>query len=309
MKKTIGYFVCSNGYGHFVRTLNICKHLQTDYNITIYCEKYQYDKFKPDLECTFKFYDRPNIRWDDNDNATVRYSEWLVDIKDEFSKYDHTISDNLLTILSYRPDTIIIGSFLWGDVYKNILPEENIITVDEQLMLVQYRPTIVTNKYVETGYLKKYGNKIGFGWGCEDKPKNIWGESDHFVLVEPSLDYLPTYKKVFKKIKTKIKNTYSTSINKTDNCTYIIRPGVGMLTHCVENYIPIIALYDENDSKEIIELSKRVEELGIGKSVNISKEIDYSNLLTPVNNDIYNKVSFEKNGYLNIAQFLKNKLQ
>ena len=80
-----------------------------------------------------------------------------------------------------------------------------------------------------------------------------------------------------------------------------------MLTHCIENYIPVIALYDESDSIEIVELAKRVEDLGIGTSINIQKEFDISKIFINLDNTIYNKLNFEKEGYKNIANFLNNK--
>jgi hypothetical protein len=80
-----------------------------------------------------------------------------------------------------------------------------------------------------------------------------------------------------------------------------------MLTHCVENFIPVVSLYDEDDSIEIVELAKRVEELGIGTSINIQKEFDISKIFINLDNTIYNKLNFEKEGYKNIANFLNNK--
>ena len=69
---------------------------------------------------------------------------------------------------------------------------------------------------------------------------------------------------------------------------------------------PIIALFSEKDSIEIIELANKVEELGIGKKVNIdSKNISFENLITYDNNDIYKKVILEKEGYKKIANYLK----
>jgi len=78
-----------------------------------------------------------------------------------------------------------------------------------------------------------------------------------------------------------------------------------MLTHCIENYIPIIALYDNNDSNEIIELAKKVDKLGIGFSHNVNKSFNIKKLINNTSNDIYNRVSFEKEGYKNIAQYIK----
>ena len=37
----IGIYVCSNGYGHFHRMLQVCTHLPF-HEFDFYCEKYQY---------------------------------------------------------------------------------------------------------------------------------------------------------------------------------------------------------------------------------------------------------------------------
>ena len=47
MKKKLAIFVCSNGLGHFSRVLKITKYLTSVYDVDIYCEKFQYEKFNP----------------------------------------------------------------------------------------------------------------------------------------------------------------------------------------------------------------------------------------------------------------------
>ena len=79
-----------------------------------------------------------------------------------------------------------------------------------------------------------------------------------------------------------------------------------MITHCIENNIPIVALYSEKDSSEIIELADKVEKLNIGFKQNIAKKFNIKKYNNLMNKDIYNKVTFDKNGYKNIANYLKN---
>ena len=45
----IGIYVCSNGYGHFHRMLQVCTHLPFC-EIDIHCERYQYNRFKPNQD-------------------------------------------------------------------------------------------------------------------------------------------------------------------------------------------------------------------------------------------------------------------
>ena len=321
MKKSIAFFSCSNGLGHFSRVLKISKYLANDFEITIYCEKFQYDKFKPNLKAKFIFYTVPNIRWDEtlskNEIDFENYIKWCSTYGPESLKYDKVISDNVVGLLEYREDIILSGSFLWADVFEHKFGKNTLSDFDNNL-LDKFNPLSFTNKYVEIGKLKNYKNKVQFGWGCDYKPYKEWGEGKYFVLCPPSLDYLPKYERVISKFgqgipftgniqRRDFKYDISWNINTTENCTFLIRPGVGMLTHCVENYIPVVALYSDKDSIEIIELAEQVEILNIGKKINIDdKNLKFKDIFTTNNNTIYNKVTFEKDGYKNIANYLKN---
>ena len=86
------------------------------------------------------------------------------------------------------------------------------------------------------------------------------------------------------------------------------RPGLGIITHCVENHIPLIALYDDKDSTEIKELAQIVEDLNIGFKQNVSESFYSSKFNLLKDNSIYMYNKFEKEGYKQIASFLKKKL-
>ncbi len=309
MKKKLAFFVCSNGLGHFSRVLKISKYLTSVYDVDIYCEKFQHDKFKPNSNAKFIFYQLSNIKWDEalttNQVDSERYHKWCALYGPASLKYDIVISDNIVGLLRYRTDIILSGSFLWKDVFYSKFKENKITEFDTEL-IEKFNPLILTNKYVETGSLKMYNNKKGFGWGCDIKKNSTWDVSKKIVLAKPSLNYLDSYNNFLNKIDSLNLNfKIETSVHKTANCTFIIRPGVGMLTHCIENNIPIVALYDTNDSTEIIELAKRVDSLGIGYSHNISKGFDIKKFTDNTSNTIYNKVKFEKEGYKKIAEFIK----
>lgn len=312
MKKTLAFFTCSNGLGHFSRILKISEYLQNDFDITIYCEKFQHDKFNPKLNVSFEFYIMSNIRWDrtllNNEVDFETYVKWCSIYGPKSLKYDIAVSDNIVGLLRYRKDTILSGSFLWKDIFEDKFKNNKLSSFDSEL-IEKFKPTILTNKYAEVGSLKEYNKKQQFGWGCKHNPPGYWGEGSNIVLGIPSLNYLPEYKKFmldFAMYLEKNNISFTWNVKKDHGTTFVIRPGVGMLTHCVENYIPVIALYSKKDSVEIIELANKVEELGIGKKINIdSKNISFENLITYNNNDIYKKVILEKEGYKKIADYLK----
>ena len=312
MKKTLAFFTCSNGLGHFSRILKISEYLQNDFDITIYCEKFQHDKFNPKLNVSFEFYIMSNIRWDstllNNEVDFETYVKWCSIYGPKSLKYDIAVSDNIVGLLRYRKDTILSGSFLWKDIFEDKFKNNKLSSFDSEL-IEKFKPTILTNKYAEVSSLKEYNKKQQFGWGCKYNPPGYWGEGSNIVLGIPSLNYLPEYKKFmldFAIYLEKNNINFTWNVKKDRGTTFLIRPGVGMLTHCVENHIPVIALYSKKDSVEIIELANKVEELGIGKKINIdSKNISFENLITYNNNDIYKKVKLEKEGYKKIADYLK----
>ena len=201
--KKVSYFVCTNGYGHFVRMMRICKHLSNKFKIDVYCSERQYNKFKPNLNVNFKFYSTDNIRWDkimqNNSPLEKEYFDWLEEYGKIAAQYDLVLSDNLVTLLKYNINTIIIGSFLWKDVLEDKFPGNKISKLDEEL-INQHNPLILTNKYAETGTLKNYSNKRSFGWGCDNKKPIYWKEPKKIVLVEPSLKYSTKYVDFLEKI-------------------------------------------------------------------------------------------------------------
>jgi len=86
----IGIYICSNGYGHFHRMLQVCAHLPF-HEIDIHCEKYQWNRFKPTQQnINFIFYEESNIRWD-------RKRIGRIDVSG-IDKYDKVITDNLVEV-------------------------------------------------------------------------------------------------------------------------------------------------------------------------------------------------------------------
>jgi hypothetical protein len=304
MKKNLAFYTCSNGLGHFSRVLKISEYLLDTFNITIYCEKFQHDKFKPDINVDFIFYDISNIRWDktlkENKVDFESYFKWCHLYGPTCLKYDYVVSDNLAGLLKFRKDIILSGSFFWKDVFFKKF-KDNKLSEFDSFYIDHYKPVVLTNKYLETESIKKYKNKVQFGFGCKNnnytKPKSY-----EPIAITPSLDYLLDYNLYMKNLPFEA----TENIQVKDNCIYIIRPGVGMITHCIENNIPIVALYSKKDSSEIIELANKVEKLNIGFKQNIAKKFNIKKYNNLMNEDIYNKVTFDKNGYKNIANYLKN---
>jgi hypothetical protein len=295
----IGIFVCSNGYGHFHRMLQMCSHL-INHKFDIYCERYQYNRFKPlQPNINFIFYETPNIRWDNKVTNTNSLDRYRNDIK----KYDRVITDNLVEVLKYRPDAWFSGSFLWSDVWRDRFGDNNFSDKEDELFN-SVKPKVICNGDVVFGQLQDYENKVDIGWGCKDDSTEDYN-LDTIVCVPPSLNYTDDYTDKFYKIREEYQNdfNFSFNINHTENSMFVIRPGLGMITTCVSKRIPIVALWADEDSSEIKHLAKKVEELGIGIRQNV-----YDDFILPPDVTKYRE-SFKKlklNGYLKFAGLIND---
>ena len=286
----IGIYICSNGYGHFHRMLQVCTHLPF-HEIDIHCERYQYNRFKPTQDnLNFIFYKESNIRWDRKRVGSIDTSG--------IDKYDRVITDNLVEVLKYRPDALLSGSFLWSDIWREKYGN-NDFSDEQDKIFHDVKPKVVCNGDVVFGQLKKYINKVDIGWGCKDNSTEDFN-LNRIVCITPSLNYTEKYTEKFLEIRNEYQDDvdFSFNINHTDNSMFIIRPGLGMITTCVSHRIPIVALWDEDDSIEIQHLAHKVEELGIGISLNVNDDFILSSDVTKY------RESFKKlnlNGYLKFA--------
>ena len=286
----IGIYVCSNGYGHFHRMLQVCAHLPF-HEIDIHCERYQYNRFKPTQDnINFIFYEESNIRWDRKRVGSIDTSG--------IDKYDKVITDNLVEILKYRPDALLSGSFLWSDIWREKYGNNDFSDKQDEIFH-DVKPRVVCNGDVVFGQLKKYINKVDIGWGCKDNSTDDFN-LNRIVCITPSLNYTEKYTEKFLEIRSEFQNDvdFSFNINHTDNSMFVIRPGLGMITTCVSHRIPIVALWDEDDSIEIQHLAHKVEELGIGISLGVKDDF-----ILPTDVTTFRE-SFKKlnlNGYLKFA--------
>ena len=286
----IGIYICSNGYGHFHRMLQVCTHLPF-HEIDIHCERYQYNRFKPTQDnLNFIFYKESNIRWDRKRVGSIDTSG--------IDKYDRVITDNLVEVLKYRPDALLSGSFLWSDIWREKYGN-NDFSDEQDKIFHDVKPRVVCNGDVVFGQLKKYINKVDIGWGCKDNSTEDFN-LNRIVCITPSLNYTEKYTEKFLEIRNEYQDDvdFSFNINHKDNSMFIIRPGLGMITTCVSHRIPIVALWDEDDSIEIQHLARKVEELGIGISLNVNDDFILSSDVTKY------RESFKKlnlNGYLKFA--------
>lgn len=308
-KRSIAFYCCSNGLGHYKRISEVAKKLTDTCNITIYCSEYQPKKIGFVDDVNYIFYKLDNLRWDKilegkYSEVEINYFDWIMEYGPTTAYYDIVVSDNIVGLLNFRDDVILSGSFLWKDVFKSHIGQNNISSHDE-VLLESYKPTLITNKYVETQSVKEYSNKIQYGFGCPQEMK-VASDTKYTMLQYPSLPYLKEYNKYLDLLQDIEELGCTKDLSYIYDTRMVARPGVGTITHCVQYRIPLIALYSEKDSEEIVELAHRVEELRIGYKQNINEPFNMKNIkLLRDNTNYCYAESFEKDGYKNIAEYLK----
>ena len=308
-KKSIAFYTCSNGLGHFKRVTEVAKFLKDDFNVTIYCSKFQPHIIGKLSNVKYIFYTQDNIRWDlvlkgEHDLAIDQYLNWSDRYLETNSEYDIVVSDNLVSLCKERKDIILMGSFFWSDVFKDYLGDNFLSSLDDALL--KYRqPLVLTNKYLETQSMKEYTNKEQFGFGGKDGVKII-SDIKYIIGLEPSLNYSSKYRTKIKEIIEASKFGIKDNLSYINNTCIVARPGVGTITHCVEHLIPLIALYSENDSSEIKELAQYVEELNIGFKQDINEPIRTAKLKGLYSNsNMIHTFDLDKDGYEYIANYIK----
>lgn len=310
LKKSIAFYCCTNGLGHFKRVNEVSKYLSNELEVTIYCSTKQVQKLGKLPNVKYIEYSIDNIRWDlvtsgNIDQAIKLYFKWFETYRSTVGLYDIVVSDNLPVLLLQRKDVILMGSFLWKDVFYSRLGDNKLTEIDTQL-LSSYSPTLITNEYVETQSVKTYKNKVSFGFGCEERLKVI-SDIKYTLIQYPTVNYLTQYTEYLDNVRSRTTYPVIDTLSTIDNVKLVGRPGVGTITHCVEYNIPLIALYSMEDSQEIIELADTVERLKIGIKCNVDEPFDIykiDNIRSNVNFCYGEKL--QKNGYSKIAKFLLN---
>jgi hypothetical protein len=336
----IGFFVCSNGYGHFMRVSKIAnqlKEIDNSCEIDIFCEQYHIDKFQSILVDDFNYipYKRSNINWNtylggirfDYDE----YMKWLSQYKDVVNNYDVVVSDNIVGLLKYRNDIILSSSFLWHDIMIDKFsnnPDVLKLYEFEQNLLTKYKPNMLCVKEIAMESIKYSTNPIYTGWCCDlNKLEEPISDIENFVFISPSLGYDISYTNTLLKMAKDVKilgynsylskdlysmrenNSYHEFNHKnfkkmSKNSVFVFRPGVGTITDCIQYNSPMILVYSENDSKEILHLVTVMEDIQFGLNVLVNS--DFDKLLNSFDMFRYKKniSQAKKNGHYNSAKYI-----
>jgi len=301
--KRISWLVCSNGLGHLKRTFLISKKINEFFShldLYIYCEEWQveaaslWDDFKEfrnsqNINFIFnKMLGSPKLPYEEMEFEA--YLQWLEGLGNDeiLSRSDMLLSDNLVGALKIREDSLLIGSFLWHDIIlaDSQEPEARKIAHFEKDLMSGLDPKIICQTGMAMEEIFRKCTPIEVPWMCDElnisirkRVKNILIlgggtkildkklisiakdliNDNNYEVFLPTLIYVVSTSQEFKEFKFNSSEFINIDL-------VICRPGIGTITDCIKYNIPVIALYDENNS-EMRHNALMIESLGFGYKV------------------------------------------
>ncbi len=226
------------------------------------------------------------------DGRLTSLSESLKPLKLE--SYDLVVSDNFLEAVLHNPNTIILSSFLWHEVYRELYPNEPQAKAYSNFcekLLKDFEPEVLANRYFATPSLQKHPGTKGVGmlppivhfskhWDRE-KIGILFSGGSHSEIFENIRSYLEkvaTKTKIGKEIQIFLDKPLYKAIPYSpfypfdydkDSFDFIdsvvARPGMGTITECIGTQTPLFCYYESNFEMEFN--AKVLQDLGAGFKV------------------------------------------
>jgi hypothetical protein len=349
------HIICENGLGHFKRSLGLLNQIikkEPNVQLDIICTRQQLVKLErwEKIEMLYLADCRihtdissPGVHWFKNedmyiDNRLIKWSSRLEHFK-PFYEADIVISDNLVAPLKYRPDTLLMGSFLWLDVFeksKFYSPPILDFIIEQKSILKQTRPNILCVGDVAMPILMEYTNPIKMPWfgqvekiergknqktnriailgGATSTINNLMIEAIS-VIIEKTTYSVAIPQRIIDnfKISHEKVHAFNFEIEDFQNCDLVIcRPGVGTITDCISTQTPMIFIY-EADNVEMKFNAEQLERKGV--AINIGDVFNEKILLEKIHymheENVYDSIvsMFQKiptNGFEVAANWILN---
>lgn len=289
----------------------------------------------------------PGVHWAISTQAfgDGRLLNWFERAKQipDWEQADIILSDNLAAPLSVRSDTILVGSFLWSDVLQMAYPDNSDVrrfATRERELLRAYVPYMLCVEHMTMPSILEYTRAVGFPWMCEEQQVVVHqsalkkrfavvggasGIADAFLssLVRELVDdkdwtiALPQRtiqsNPEFASVENLVIFDFTTAAYAA--CDFVIaRPGMGTVTDCIAQGIPILAVHEPGNS-EMAYIGNRINELGIGcySGISASKNeivqtMDYLKDLTNLNVLRSNIAKQTRTGLQEAAVWLTNRI-
>lgn len=223
----------------------------------------------------------PGVRWSTDpslysDGRLIGWEEQLKSVT-ALGSADVVVSDNLVGVLTVRPDAVLMGSFLWSDVLEAAYPSDPHVVafVDhERSLLTAQRPEMVcVGDVVMPGVLERT-QAVKVGWMCppaQEVADDVSGVAILGGRTGAADGLLAGYAELLEHAGFGVVSDVERgSAEITDGPSRwddvgvaVCRPGIGSLTDCIARGIPIVCVH-ERGNIELAHNAARVAELGFG---------------------------------------------
>lgn len=239
----------------------------------------------------------PGVRWSTagdryRDGALLQWEARLDDVP-ELGTADVVVSDNLVGVLTRRPDALLAASFLWSDVLDAIdpsSPEVEAFVDHERELLAAHQPEMLcVRDLVMPGVLERT-RPHPVGWMCEDPSLPSTPPADGGAVAVlgggtgAADDLLRAAAGALADAGTPVLTGDSltgTGLPRFDRtpaawrsvAAVVCRPGAGTLTDCVRWQVPVVCV-DEGGNAEMTHNAVRISALGFGVDAGRQPDVD-----------------------------------
>ncbi len=299
----VAALICPNGLGHFRRVVRILSQLRqvvANVSVDLVCEQWQLDRTADDAETKSLVADgvqihteimSPGIAWSPHpsryrDGRLLSWERRLADCEAVRSA-DHVLSDNLGGVLSVRPDAVLSGSFLWGDILATAHPDERSVrefAEHERALFADHRPPMLCVDDIAMPAVAQFTERVGLPWMCERMPRHdrvgrrprvavlggATGADDellrsHIATLNGTGRYELSFPRGLSSGDAPLAFGH-TLADYAELSAVVCRPGVGTMTDCVATGVPMVCVYDSNNP-ELSHNAGRIEILGLGADI------------------------------------------
>ena len=303
--------ICENGLGHFIRTIGVLHAFRQQYpdvSIEVACTEKQLRLTKswskrqlfdqPNTNVTTDLL-APSISWikDPKQLSDGRLVDWEKRLRNwkPLQEADLVLCDNLVGILSIRPDAILMGSFLWADILSHYYPDIPAVRAfaerDYELLNTHRPPMICVDEIAMPG-VKERTQAVGVGWFGQERRDRRDPEARKYRLAvlggatAMAFEQLKSLLKALCKggdcqlavpdrlfdrlrqeVPAKSMVPFHFEMEDFEQCDLILcRPGIGTITDAIVTSTPILAFHEEGNI-EMEHNARCIEQLGIGRTI------------------------------------------
>jgi hypothetical protein len=245
----------------------------------------------------------PGVHWSTDpgvydDGRLLAWEERLDDVP-SLATAEIVLTDNLVGVLTRRPDALLLGSFLWSDVLGAVdptpTPAVRAFVAHEQELLARHRPEMLCVEGLATPGVLDRTQAVPVGWMCQGRAAfghhdptaapaghevavlGGWTGAADDLLVDVAValgddGHVVT---AAESIATRAGVTAfdPTSDRWEHTAAVVCRPGAGTITDCIDWRVPVVCV-DEGSNSELRHNGGRVEALGLGVDAGCGADTD-----------------------------------